>query len=104
MRRYVQLGMIALVAAQLHAAELANLRNGFALRHEHHEVVGETTRLYMSADPAAGYVDVPTAEIESFEPAPPEPQQAAAAAATKTDLKTIVAAASNQHQIDADFI
>jgi len=106
MRRFIQLGIIALLAAQLHAAELANLRNGFSLRHEHHEVSGETTRLYMSADPAGGYVDVPTAEIESYEPAPPDLQDAVAAAAPakNTDLKTIVAAASSQHQIDADFV
>ena len=52
---------------------MANLRNGFSIRHEHHEVVGDTTRLYMSADPAGGYVDVPTADIENFEPAPPDP-------------------------------
>ncbi len=92
-----------LLALPLHAAEFANLRNGFSLRHEHHETNGETTRLYMSADPAGGYVDVPTAEIESFEPAPPEPKEAAAPASTK-DLKAIVAAASSQHQIDADLI
>ncbi len=104
--RVSQLGLLALLlTTALHAAELANLRNGFSLRHEHHEVVGETTRLYMSADPAAGYVDVPTAEIESFEPAPPEPHETATASSAKSpDLKTIVAAASNQHQIDADFI
>ncbi len=104
MRRFIQFAIIALLAAQLHAAEFANLRNGFSLRHEHHEVIGETTRLYMSADPAGGYVDVPTAEIESYEPAPPDPQDAAAAPAKHADLKTIVAAASSQHQIDADFI
>ncbi len=91
-------------ALPLHAAELANLRNGFSLRHEHHEVIGETTRLYVSADPAGGYVDVPTAEIESYEPAPPEPQNVDASPAKNTDLKAIVAAASSQHQIDADFI
>jgi soluble lytic murein transglycosylase-like protein len=96
--------MIALLAAQLHAAEFANLRNGFSLRHEHHEVTGATTRLYMSADPAGGYVEVPTAEIESYEPAPPDVQDAAASLAKNADLKSIVAAASNEHQIDADFI
>ena len=104
MRKFIQLGIVALLATQLHAAELANLRNGFSLRHEHHELIGETTRLYMSADTAGGYVDVPTAEIESYEPAPPDPQEAAAAPAKNADLKAIVAAASNQHQIDADFI
>ncbi len=96
---------LALVLAlQLHAAELANLRNGFSLRHEHHEVVGEKTRLYMSIDPAGGYVDVPTAEIESFEPAPPDPQDVASQPAKSQDLKSIVDAASSQHQVDADFI
>jgi len=93
-----------LLAVQLHAAELANLRNGFSLRHEHHEVLDNTTRLYMSSDPAGGYVDVPTAEIDSFEPAPPEPQEAASATAKAPDLEAIVAAASSQHRIDADFI
>src|SRR5271165_6574764 len=103
MRRYIPFGIIAMFALQLHAAELANLRNGFSLRHEHHETIGETTRLYMSSDPAGGYVDVPTAEIESYEPAPPEPKEAAGTTSAK-DLKAIVAAASTQHQIDADFI
>lgn len=92
------------LALQLHAAEMANLRNGFSLRHEHHEVIGDTTRLYMSVDPAGGYVDVPTSEIESFEAAPPETQDLQPQAAKTPDLSSIVSAASTQHQIDADFI
>jgi len=95
--------MIAFLGAGLHAAELANLRNGFSIRHEHHEVFGNTTRLYMNAEPSSGYVDVPTADIDNFEPAPPEPQPAAESGKAP-DLKAIVAAASDQHQIDADFI
>lgn len=98
---------LALVATllplALHAAELANLRNGFSLRAEHHEVLGGITRLYMSTDPSGGYIDVPTADIESFQPAPPDPQ-AAAAAAKPRDLQSIVNAASDQQQVDADFI
>ena len=79
MRRFLQLGLVGLlIASQLHAAELANLRNGFSIRHQRHETAGETTRLYMNAAPDSGYIDVPTAEIESFEPAPPDPQEAAA--------------------------
>ncbi len=105
MSRLVQVGLLGvLLAAQLHAAEMANLSNGFSLRHDHHEVVGATTRLYMSADAAAGYVDVPTAEIESFEPAPPDLQDAAVPGPKPQDLKSIVSAASSQHQVDADFI
>ena len=49
---------------------MANLRNGFSIRHEHHETLGETTRLYLDNETAGGYVDVATAQIESFEPAP----------------------------------
>ena len=97
--------LIALVlASPLRAAEMANLTNGFSLRHDHHQVVGTSTRLYMSADGAAGYIDVPTADIESFEPAPPDPQDASAPASKPQDLKSIVSAASSQHQVDADFI
>jgi len=96
--------LVLFFLAQLHAAEMANLRNGFSLRHEHHEVFGATTRLYMSADPAGGYVDVPSADIESFEPAPPDPQNAAAHPEKPQDLEAIVSAASQQHQVDADFI
>lgn len=103
MRRFLSIAIVACVAGQIQAAELANLRNGFSIRHEHHEVFGDTTRLYMSADPAGGYVDVPSVEIDSFAEAPPEPQ-AAAEPAKSLDLKDIVAAASTQSQIDADFI
>ena len=61
MRKFLQLGFLGLlVASQMHAAEIANLRNGFSIRHERHEVDGDTTRLYMSAEPSSGYVDVPT--------------------------------------------
>ncbi len=96
--------MMVLITIQLHAAEFANLRNGFSLRHDHHEVVGATTRLYMSTDPAGGYVDVPTDQIESYEPAPSDPQGAAAPKPKTMDLKAIVAEVSAQNQLDADFI
>jgi hypothetical protein len=50
------------------AGEIAVLRNGFSIRHERREVIGEVTRLYTKAD-GSSYVDVPTAEIEHFEEA-----------------------------------
>ena len=64
--------------APLHAAEIANLSNGFSIRHERHEIVGAVTRLYTGAD-ASSYIDVPTGQVASFEPAPPEagPMEAA---------------------------
>src|SRR5664279_5544228 len=94
MRKFLQLGFLGLlVASQMHTAEIANLRNGFSIRHERHEVDGDTTRLYMSAEPSSGYVDVPTAQIENFEPAPPELQAATSQVQKSVDLNTIVSAA-----------
>ena len=105
MRKFIQPGLLGLVLAlQLHAAEVANLRNGFSIRHQRHEVAGETTRLYMNAAPGGGYVDVPTAEIEGFEPAPPDPRESASQAQKPQDLQSIVSSASTRHQVDADFI
>src|SRR5271165_3240299 len=54
------------------AGEVAVLRNGFSIRHERREVIGDTTRLYVTAD-GSSFVDVPTAEIEHFEAAPDLP-------------------------------
>ena len=53
--------MFALLCAvaPLRAAEIANLSNGFSIRHERHEIVGATTRLYTGTD-ASSYIDVPT--------------------------------------------
>jgi len=105
MRKSLQLGLLGLVIAlQLHAAEVANLRNGFSIRHQRHEAAGETTRLYMSAAPDGGYIDVPTAEIEGFEPAPPDPQETAVQTQKPQDLQSIVRGASARNQVDADFI
>lgn len=105
MRRFLHLGLLGLLlASQLHAGELANLRNGFSIRHQRHETAGETTRLYMGVAPDSGYIDVPSAEIESFEPAPPEPQEIMAQPQELRDLNSIVRAASVRNQVDADFI
>src|SRR5262249_27943028 len=46
---------------------LAVLRNGNSIRNVHHEVVGSVTRLYLS-DSSNGYVEIPTDQIERFEP------------------------------------
>jgi len=95
--------MVGLAVTQVHAAEMANLRNGFSIRHERHETLGETTRLYLTSDGSGGYIDVTTAEIESFEAAPPEANRASGAASTR-DLSAIISDASVRSQIDADFI
>ncbi len=48
------------------AAELAILRNGFSIRHEHRLVMGTNTRLYLAADDSS-FTDVPTDEITGYE-------------------------------------
>jgi soluble lytic murein transglycosylase-like protein len=82
----------------------AVLRNGFTIRHDHQQKLQDITRLYLSADPASGFVEVPTEEIVSLErqelPLLPPP----APAATREDVERWVNSASDQHQIDADLI
>jgi hypothetical protein len=57
---------LVLLAVQLPAfsGEVAVLRNGFTIRCERKQQSGATTRLYTRG----GFIDVPTAEIASFEP------------------------------------
>lgn len=105
MRRAFQLGLLlTLAAAHLPAAEFANLRNGYSVRHENHEMRGEVTRLYLDNETNGSYVDVATAQIESFEPAPPEPNSVSPQTSTSRDLSAIISQASSRSQIDADFI
>ena len=105
MRKALQFGILALLmASHMYAAEMANLRNGFSLRHERHEVVGDMTRLYLGADSAAGFVEVATAEIESFEPAPSELKSEPPVLKTDASLGSLISDASVRTNIDADFI
>ncbi|HLJ85213.1 MAG TPA: lytic transglycosylase domain-containing protein [Candidatus Angelobacter sp.] len=128
MRFRKPIGVAALVfAAQLSAlcADLAVLRNGFSIRHERREEIGNITRLYTDG---RNYVDILTDSIASFEkedvpppqsPAPPAlsatpqiaPAQASARqnaplvpAMEKVDLNEVVQEASKRYRVDPDFI
>src|SRR6202165_5362578 len=57
---------VTLLSRPATAAELAVLRNGFSIRHEHRLVMGTTTRLFLAADDSS-FTDVPTAEITGYE-------------------------------------
>jgi len=76
-QRVALVAILAAGALPCFASEVAVLRNGFSIRHERREVVGDTTRLYVSAD-GSSFVDVPTSQIEHFEAAPEIPLGAAA--------------------------
>jgi hypothetical protein len=126
------LGVVAILAAAAlpcFAGEVAVLKNGFSIRHERREVVGEVTRLYVNAD-GSSYVDVRTADIEHFEaapdlPAPPLVAKEARSAAPGSsspffpaghtsrqafgtqaplDLNQVVSAASARYRLDPDFV
>lgn len=107
------------------AAEMAVLRNGFSIRHERRQVIGDVTRLYVTAD-GSSYVDVPTAEIEHFEeaenPVPGSGLQASQGQASdlnspllaksarngapgpQFDLNEVVNAASGRYRLDPDLV
>lgn len=105
-----------MLGAQLFALadEVAVLRNGFSIRCQRREQIGDITRLYT----AEGYVDVPTGQIASFEvdqtPPAEEAKQAPDAgtapaaqpvsAGTKLDLDQVIREASARQRLDPDFV
>jgi hypothetical protein len=83
---------VALLARPATAAELAILRNGFTIRHEHRLVMGSTTRLYLAVDDS-NFTDVPTEEITGYEkdlsiPVPPPASSHASVAASSVSAKS----------------
>jgi soluble lytic murein transglycosylase-like protein len=98
------------------AGEIAVLKNGFSIKHERREVVGDVTRLYVNAD-GTSFVDVPTAEIEHYEAAaeeratnyrPPVPASLSGnhgfPVRPQTDLNTVVNEASGRYRLDPDLV
>ncbi|MGA8541773.1 MAG: lytic transglycosylase domain-containing protein, partial [Terriglobales bacterium] len=113
---------LVLLAHPASAAELAILRNGFSIRHEHRLVMGTTTRLYLTDDESSFY-DVPTEEITGYEkdlslPAPepvPPPAEPAPSTAPSESAKTalpkpalplnqVVNVASAEYHLDPDLV
>jgi hypothetical protein len=124
-RRLIILAMGIVCSLPCWAAEMAVLRNGFSIRHERREVIGDVTRLYVTAD-GSSYVDVPTAEIEHFEEAADLENQASGfglhgrdsglnspllaksarngAPGPEVDLNEVVNAASGRYRLDPDLV
>jgi soluble lytic murein transglycosylase-like protein len=101
-----------LIALTGFAADNAVLRNGFSILHQRRQVIGDTTRLYISQD-SSSFVDSPTAEIDHFEnvpdaPAPKFPGNNLAAkteiTASPFDLAETVRAASGTYRLDPDLV
>src|SRR5581483_11794562 len=97
--------MILGTAALVPAAELAVLQNGFTIRHDHRQVIGDFTRLYIAAGDDS-YVDIPTAQIASYAPddTPVVAEKVRAAAPPNVNVRALVAEAGTKHGIDPDFV
>jgi soluble lytic murein transglycosylase-like protein len=91
--------LILLISVCGFAADVAVLRNGFSIRHERREVLGEVTRLYLNSD-GSGYVDVQNEEVDHFE------QELTLAPATTAALKLpdVVGSASHRYHLDPALV
>src|SRR3989475_6063829 len=101
-----QLGIVAalifLASPSASAADMAILRNGFAIRHERREARETATRLYVSGTPD-NYIDVPTADIARFEGLE-SPLRPAVCSAPPRGLDSVVTAASKRNNLDPDLV
>jgi len=101
--KLVTLAALLALSASAFAADLAVLRNGFSIRHQRREVLGATTRLYFESGSQSGWMDVPTADIASYQRE--EVETTEASPPPKADgIPGLVEAASDRHQVDADLI
>ncbi len=123
--RYIALGCLAAgiapaadnaiggAAAVCHSA---TLRNGFSIQYVRSEVDGSSTRLWLSAGQEAGYVIIPTEQIDHFEQWQDERPAAVAheiapvvpvaspAPSAKVPVKTLISNVALKHRIDPDFV
>jgi soluble lytic murein transglycosylase-like protein len=106
MRKLLQLGFVGgllLAALPGFSADIAVLRNGFTIRHERRDLVGANTRLYLGSD-NTGYVDIPTAEIDHFEPDLTPATPAPATDLAITSLQDVVLGSSQRYRLDPDLV
>ncbi len=97
------------------ACQVAVLRNGFTLQYLRREAAGAATRLWLCGDEQAGYVEIPSEQIERFEqmentvpltpaPAIAPPRTAGGMRPIEDSLKKVITGAAIRHQIDPDFV
>jgi soluble lytic murein transglycosylase-like protein len=107
MKKLLKLGLISsvlLAALPSFSAQVAILRNGFTIRHERSDLIGANTRLYLGSDNTS-FVDVPTAEIDHFEPdLTPPPAIAAQSPSSATSLQEAVLGSSERYRLDPDLV
>ena len=93
------------------AADLAILRNGFSISHDHRQVIGTTTRLFFFADDSS-FTDLPTEQIASYEkdltPPTPAPSSVSVIAISQKSpalpINEVVNTASAAFHLDPDLV
>jgi soluble lytic murein transglycosylase-like protein len=101
MRVFRVIAALLLISSTAFAVEIAELSNGFTIRHSTRETRDGLVRLYIDAQKKT-FVDVAVEEVlsYSFEPDPVVPEVAKPAKSTQQ----IVSEASEKHGVDSDFI
>ena len=93
-----------------HAFDRVTLRNGFSYDCVRQQPIDAAhTRLFLTSDTDASYIDIPTTEILAVDPVPAQPQPAAqphtaSAATASPDLHTLLASAGTAHNIDVELL
>jgi len=118
MRRNIlfTIALLAALAPSSRAAESITLRNGFAMRCDHHAQIEGRVRLFLS--PGEGsYIEFPPEEVTAVElvPDPPTPPAPVALPTTNpnfnsgaklspADLAEMLAKAGDEHNLDVDLL
>jgi soluble lytic murein transglycosylase-like protein len=104
MRALRVIATLILISGTVFAVEIAELRNGYTIRHRTREMHDGLVRLYVD-DQKTAFVDVSADEIQSYsvEPDPVVPVVPEAAKPAKS-TQQIVSEASEKHGVDSDFI
>jgi hypothetical protein len=94
--------LLALSGLSASAREIAVLRNGYTIPHQGREVFGEMTRLYL-AETKDSFVDVPSADIASFEKEDVVLRQVSAPPPSDA-VDTLVSDACDRNNLDPDLV
>ena len=95
--------MVAVPA--LHAAEDVTLRNGYTLRCDHREQVGDRVRLFTAGN-SGNFVEVGAAEVVAVEsvPDPPVVTVLKEPKLTQSDVRQLISQAGTNHNLDVDLL
>lgn len=106
MKHFFKMSIIALLlllgGISAYPAELAILRNGFAIRHERRQPRNTEIRLYLTAT-SNDYIDVPAGEIVGYERIDPQPAQVPSSVPA-SNIDEVISAASIRNGIDRDLV